>query len=139
MDDTPRSAILVAEDNAVSRDLLMYQLRALGRDAVAVAGGSEAIAAWRSGDFRLLLTDHEMPGMSGCELACLVRGGSWRPDAPIVLLTAGSGTADSMHAGALIDEVLIKPASMATLREVLEKWLGPARSAEAATGQASMP
>ncbi|HEY4956514.1 MAG TPA: response regulator [Caldimonas sp.] len=132
MDDSPRAQILVAEDNPISRDLLMYQLQVLGRDAIAVRDGSEAIAAWRSGDFGLLLTDHEMPGMSGCELACLVRGGSWRPDAPIVLLTAGAATGDSMHAGALIDEVLIKPASMATLREVLEKWLGPVRAAEPA-------
>lgn len=129
MDDLPRGRVLVAEDNAISRDLIMYQLQALGRDAVATRDGSEAITAWRSGDFELLLTDHEMPGMSGCELACLVRGGSWRPDAPIVLLTAGSATGDSMHAGVLIDEVLIKPVSMATLCAVLERWLGPVRPA----------
>jgi CheY-like chemotaxis protein len=137
MNDTPRAQVLVVEDNPISRDLLMYQLQVLGRDAIAARDGSEAITAWRSGDFSLLLTDHEMPGMSGCELACLVRGGSWRPDAPIVLLTAGTATADSMHAGALIDEVLIKPASLATLRGLLEKWLGPARSAEPAPGPAA--
>ena len=95
MNDPPRATILVAEDNAISRDLLMYQLQVLRRDAVAVSDGSEAIAAWHSGDFGLLLTDHQMPGMSGCELACLVRGGSWRPDAPIVLLTAGTAPGDS--------------------------------------------
>jgi CheY-like chemotaxis protein len=137
MDHPPRDTILVAEDNAISRDLLMYQLQALGRDAVAVGDGSEAITAWRGGEFGLLLTDHQMPGMSGCELACLVRGGMWRPDAPIVLLTAGTPTGDSMHAGALIDEVLIKPASMATLSEVLDKWLGPVRPAEPAPGAAA--
>jgi|BarGraIncu00222A_1022003.scaffolds.fasta_scaffold00099_5 CheY-like chemotaxis protein len=122
-----RSSILVAEDNAFSRELLIQQLKSLDREAVAVSDGSEAISAWRSGDFDLLLTDHEMPGMSGCELAGLIRGGLWHADAPIVLLTAGTASIDSMNAVALIDEVLIKPASMATLREVLEKWLGPAR------------
>lgn len=130
MDATMHDAILVAEDNAISRELLMHQLKTLGRDAVAVSDGGEAITAWRDGDFGLLLTDHEMPGMSGCELACLVRGGMWRPDAPIVLLTAGTANGNSMHAGALIDEVLIKPASLATLREVLDKWLGAVRPAE---------
>jgi len=134
MDETMQGAILVAEDNAISRELLMHQLHSLGRKAVAVGDGSEAINAWRSGEFGLLLTDHEMPGMSGCELACLVRGGMWRPDAPIVLLTAGTANVDSMNAGALIDEVLIKPASMTTLRDVLERWLGPARRAELAPG-----
>jgi len=122
-----RSSILVAEDNAFSRELIMQQLKSLDREAVAVSDGSEAISAWRSGDFDLLLTDHEMPGMSGCELACLIRGGLWHADAPIVLLTAGTAIIDSMNAVALINEVLIKPASIATLREVLEKWLGPAR------------
>jgi CheY-like chemotaxis protein len=130
MNDPHRRTILVAEDNPISCELLMHQLQVLGRHAVAVSDGSQAIAAWRSGEFGLLLTDHEMPGMSGCELACLVRGGSWRPDAPILLLTAGTATGDSMHAGALIDEVLIKPASIATLREVLDKWLGPVGPAE---------
>jgi CheY-like chemotaxis protein len=138
MDDPASGSILVAEDNSISRDLLMYQLQVLGRDAVAVSDGSQAITAWRSGDFALLLTDHEMPGMSGCELACLVRGGMRRPDAPIVLLTAGTASGDSMHAGALIDEVLIKPASLATLRGVLDKWLGPVRPAEPAHDAAAV-
>jgi two-component system capsular synthesis sensor histidine kinase RcsC len=118
--------ILVAEDNAISRELLMHQLRTLHRDAVAVNDGHQAISAWRAGDFALLLTDLEMPGMSGCDLARLVRSGARRADAPIVLLTARSGMAGAEHAGALVDEVLIKPAGIATLRTVLDKWIGPA-------------
>jgi two-component system sensor histidine kinase EvgS len=130
--DAPAGKILVAEDNAISRELLMYQLQTLGREAVAVTDGHTAISAWRTGDFTLLLTDLEMPGMSGCELARLVRSGARRADAPIVLLTAGSGMAGAENAGAIVDEVLIKPASMATLGELLDKWLGPVRPTEVA-------
>lgn len=133
MNDSPPGTILVVEDNAISRELLMHQLRTIGRDAVAAIDGHEAIDAWRNGDFGLLLTDLEMPGMSGCELACLVRGGSRHPDAPIVLLTAGPGTGDAMHAGALIDEVLIKPANMTTLRSLLDRWLGAMTPTEPAS------
>jgi two-component system sensor histidine kinase EvgS len=131
MDGGSHGRILVAEDDALSRELLMHQLRALGRDAVAVTDGHAAISTWRTGDFSLLLTDLEMPGMSGCELARLVRSGARRADAPIVLLTAASGMVGPENAGAIVDEVLIKPASIATLRELFDKWLGPARAAEA--------
>jgi len=126
MHAAPNRTILVAEDNEVSRQLLMHQLAALGRPAIAVADGHEAIRAWRSGDFALLLTDLEMPGLSGYEVARLIRSGTTRVEAPIILLTAGKGSARDQHGDeTVIDHVLIKPASLATLRVILEQWLGP--------------
>jgi CheY-like chemotaxis protein len=139
MNRPAHAKILVAEDDVISSALLMHQLRTLGRDAVAVSGGHAAISAWRSGDFALLITDFEMPGMNGCDLARLVRSGARRADAPIVLLTAGSGMAGAESAGAMVDEVLIKPASMATLCELLDKWLGPARTAEVEVAAKASP
>lgn len=126
----PSLSILVAEDNAISREILMHQLRILGREAVAVTDGREALRVWRAGDFALLLTDLKMPGLSGCELAGLIRSGARRADAPIVLLTAGSDSGDATPPGAAIDEVLTKPVSMVALRAVLERWLGPTLPAE---------
>ena len=126
MHAAPNRTILVAEDNEVSRQLLMHQLAVLGRPAIAAADGHEAIRAWRSGDFALLLTDLEMPGLSGYELARLIRSGTTRVEAPIILLTAGKGGARDQHGDeTAIDDVLIKPASLATLRVILEQWLGP--------------
>jgi len=126
-----RRTILVAEDNEISRDLLVHQLRMLRREAVAVEDGSQAIRAWREGDFSLLMTDLEMPGLNGYELACLIRSESVRADAPIILVTAGAGAADSPHhAAAAISDILSKPASLAALRGMLERWLGPAAPAE---------
>jgi len=122
--------ILVAEDNAISREILTHQLRLLGREAVAVSDGSAALRAWRTGDYALLLTDLEMPVLGGCELARLIRAGGWRADAPIVLLTAGSGSADVTPSEVCIDEVLKKPVSMAALRALLERRLEPIVPAE---------
>jgi two-component system, sensor histidine kinase and response regulator len=122
----PNRTILVAEDNEVSRQLLMHQLAVLGRPVIAVADGHEAIRAWRSGDFALLLTDLEMPGLNGYEVARLIRSGTTRVEAPIILLTAGKGSPRDQHGDeTVIDDVLIKPASLATLRVILEQWLGP--------------
>ena len=121
----PGLAILVAEDNAISREILVHQLRILGHEAVAVSDGGEALRAWRAGDFALLLTDLEMPVLSGCELARLIRAGTRRADAPIVLLTAGSGSADTAPPEAAVDEVLQKPLSMTTLCALLDRWFGP--------------
>jgi CheY-like chemotaxis protein len=133
MPAAPNRTILVAEDNEISRELLMHQLTMLGRPALATADGDEAIRAWRAGDFALLLTDLEMPGLSGYELARLIRSGSTRADAPIVLLSAGTGAAAGPgDDAAVIDEVVTKPATLAMLRVVLDRWLGPVATVELA-------
>ena len=51
------TAILVAEDSAVSRELLMFQLGLLGFEAEAFDNGADAAAAWRTGRYAMLLTD----------------------------------------------------------------------------------
>ena len=118
--------ILLAEDNAIVRDMLMHQLRLLGREAVAVEDGIAALDAWRGGAFSLLLTDVQMPRLDGYGLAVAVRGEETHGAIPIVVLTASDSAVETDRcAAAGVDDVLTKPASLATLRRVLDKWLGP--------------
>lgn len=127
------TAILVAEDNAVSRELLMLQLGLLGFEAEAFDNGADAAVAWRSRRYAMLLTDLQMPGLDGYELASLIRGEERDERMPIVALTAGNGGADTerdaAHRAACgMDACIFKPPSLAALRDVVGCWAGAATS-----------
>ena len=127
MEAPTRHAVLVAEDNAISRDMLMFQLEVLGFEAVAAEDGAAAARAWRDGDFALLLTDLQMPGLDGYELATLIRSEESVQRMPIVALTATAANEEADRCVAVgMNGCLTKPASLATLRRVVDRWIGPA-------------
>ncbi|MGZ5266289.1 MAG: response regulator [Caldimonas sp.] len=127
MDAPTRRTVLVAEDNAISRDMLMFQLEVLGFEAVAAVDGTAAARAWRKGEFALLLTDLQMPGLDGYELATLIRSEESGERMPIVALTANAANEEADRcAAAGMNGCLAKPASLATLRGVVERWIGSA-------------
>nr|MBI3612316.1 response regulator [Nitrospirota bacterium] len=100
--------ILVAEDDAAARELLVEALKKEGYEVEAVAGGKEAIERGRQAQFDLVLTDIRMGNVSGFEVLEAFKASS--PDTPIVLLTAfGSmeGAIEAMKQGAY--DYLAKP------------------------------
>ncbi|MDF5964357.1 response regulator [Pseudomonas aeruginosa] len=68
-----RTQALVAEDNPFNQQLLKEQLEELGCTVCLCQDGREALQAWLSGRFDVLLTDVNMPVMNGYELAVEVR------------------------------------------------------------------
>jgi PAS domain S-box-containing protein len=60
---------LLVDDEEIVRESAAQMLAALGYDVTEAGSGDEALAFLASGDFRLLVTDHLMPGMSGSELS----------------------------------------------------------------------
>jgi CheY-like chemotaxis protein len=80
--------ILVVDDDADTRELLDFTVRWSGHNADTAEGGREALEllAWRSYD--VILTDLNMPGMSGEDLYRRIEHG-WPHLAPrIVFVTA---------------------------------------------------
>ena len=134
-----RGPILVAEDNAISREILLHQLGLLDCEAVACADGIRAAEAWRQGAFAMLLTDLQMPGLDGYALAAVIRAEERCGRMPIVALTADSCAADARRCfDAGMDECLTKPASLSALRGIVERWLErvpPAPAPQAAQGR----
>jgi signal transduction histidine kinase len=85
--------ILAAEDNATNRSVLQALLEPADVELTLVANGREAVDAWRSGRFDLVLMDIEMPVMNG-ETACreirAAEAARHLPSTPIVALSANA-------------------------------------------------
>lgn len=108
------SSILVAEDQADIRDLIVMNLRNAGYEVTAVADGLAALNSQNEQASDLLILDLMMPGMDGLEVckALRARGRS----TPILMLTAKSTELDrvlGLELGA--DDYLTKPFSVAEL------------------------
>ncbi len=114
--------ILVVEDNATNRFVVLAQLSKLGYQAEAVIHGAEAIRALRHKAYDLILMDCEMPVMDGYEATRRIRG-SGGPRIPIIALTAHAMAGDRercLREG--MDDFISKPLDMQHLADVLAKW-----------------
>jgi two-component system response regulator PilR (NtrC family) len=120
--EKPLARILVVDDETSMQEFLEILLRREGHDVVVCGSADEAIVALESDDFDLVLSDIQMPGMSGLELLDHVKDAS--PETLLVLITA-YGTAESaveaMKHGAY--DYLTKPCSIDEIRMVVDKAL----------------
>ena len=105
--------ILVAEDNAISQQLIQMILERGGHHVKVVSDGEAALDAYHHDRLDLLILDMNMPGANGLEVAKTVRmmethGKTLRT--PIIMLTAAAST-DLQEASedAGIDRFLAKP------------------------------
>jgi len=104
----PEARILVVDDDAVARDLLVEALQKDGYQVEAAARGADAIERGRATRFDLVLTDIRMGAVDG--FAVLREFREFSPDTSLVLLTAfGSmeGAIEAIKQGAF--DYLAKP------------------------------
>ena len=80
--------ILVAEDSITARTLLKHILETSGYQVTTAVDGADAFTQLRSGEFDLLVSDVDMPRMSGFELTTKIRGDKKLGELPVVLVTA---------------------------------------------------
>ncbi len=118
--------VLVAEDHPTNQQVVLRQLRRLGCAVDLAADGEQALAAWRAGRHRLVITDCHMPVMDGYELARRIRAeedGTGRRTA-IVAMTANalSGEMERCLAAGM-DDYLAKPVTLGQLSQVLARRL----------------
>ena len=119
--------VLVADDHPTNRMMLLRQLNLLGYAAEAVEDGKQALDAWHSGRFGLVLTDCHMPEMDGYDLARSIRlaeGGNGGERIPIIACTANvlEGEAEACLAAGM-DSYLPKPVELSFLLRMLDAWL----------------
>jgi YesN/AraC family two-component response regulator len=114
--------MIVADDDEMIRDVLFSQLTAKGYDVRIATDGNEAWELFRKQPSEILITDLEMPRMTGQELIAKVKEHS--PDTIIIVLT-GHGTLDSARKIIDIgcDEYLVKPIKNIEMGLVLKRSL----------------
>ena len=108
--------ILIAEDNVVSRKILEKGLIKAGFDVVSVENGKEAFKILKDDFFPMVITDWNMPEMTGPELCRAIRGHNFPSYVFIILVTANDTNEDiiaGLEAGA--DDYLVKPINQAEL------------------------
>jgi signal transduction histidine kinase/CheY-like chemotaxis protein len=121
-----RHRILIAEDNVVNEKVARHSLQRLGFHVDAVKNGREAVTAWQTGQYDLILMDCQMPELDGYEatreIRDLERG---LQHIPIIALTAHAMKDDDLKCKAAgMDDHLTKPLDRERLRLCLDRHLG---------------
>jgi putative two-component system response regulator len=102
--------ILIADDDDIALEMLSNALRRAGHEIVAVQDGQQALEVLGGGDIRLVITDWEMPQLTGLELCRAVRCHDYGGYVYLILLTSHGSSAEiveGMSAGA--DDFIVKP------------------------------
>ncbi|MEA2233503.1 MAG: two-component system, NarL family, sensor histidine kinase EvgS, partial [Solirubrobacteraceae bacterium] len=130
------SLLLLVEDHPVNRDILARQLEAIGFATDTVADAAEALEHFERCRYGLVFTDIQLPGADGYELARGLRAleeRAGRERAPVVALTASALRGERERcAQAGMDDVVVKPATLATLEQTVRRWLPDAAWSEPA-------
>jgi LmbE family N-acetylglucosaminyl deacetylase/ActR/RegA family two-component response regulator len=140
-DEAP-GRILLVEDDAVTAHFMVHVLGERGGfDVVHTPDPAAALAQASSGDWDLVLTDAELPGMTGLELLQELRRAA--PGVPVAVVTAHEAADASMRElRRQADEFLQKPVRPVQLREIAAALVARGRAARAvppAAGPATPP
>jgi two-component system cell cycle response regulator DivK len=116
--------ILVVEDNALNIKLFCDLLTAHGHQAEGVLDSRNALEAARSFKPDLVITDIQLPHVTGLELMALIRKDEDLRDVPIMAVTAYSGVGDDERIRAAGAQAYVsKPISVVRFAETVEELL----------------
>ena len=102
--------VLVVEDDAHIRDLIVLHLGLEGLESEAIGDGQEALARAGKDGFDLIILDLMLPGVDGVSICRAIRRDGPNQDVPVLMLTARREESDKvlgLESGA--DDYLAKP------------------------------
>ncbi len=115
--------ILVVDDQQTMRGLARQCLKRLGVvDVTLAAAGDQALDAMMTKKFDVVISDLNMPGLTGVELARKIKEHPVFRSIPVFLATSDAYR-DQAVEGA-VDHFVAKPFSVADMREAIETHLG---------------
>jgi PAS domain S-box-containing protein len=127
--------ILVVEDNPTNRQVMLTILRALGYQPDMAENGRTAIGMIDAKNYDLILLDLQMPDVDGFTVARHVRKHETGRHATIIAVTAGVTPEDRQHCfDAGMDDYVMKPFKVVTIKDIVLKYARQAGSDQAATG-----
>ena len=119
--------VLLADDEPALLELISRKLGGLGCQVTAAENGYQAWSFFKRSPqcFDLVLTDYDMPEMTGADLAYRIR--ELRPKLPIVLLSGSSNVADlDPCLRETFSLMLSKPVSLSSLQNSIQELVLPA-------------
>lgn len=115
--------VLVVDDSGVMRKIIIRGLNSCGvTNILEAADGKEAWDLFQAHTFDLILTDWNMPNMSGLELLKTIRGTG--ADLPIIMVTTEGEKGkviEAIQAG--VTDYLCKPFEQEDLQGKLERYV----------------
>lgn len=115
--------ILIVDDFSTMRRIIKNLLRDLGFTNTEEADdGNTALPMLQKGDYEFLVTDWNMPGMTGIELLKAVRAEEKLKTLPVLMVTAEAKRDQIIEAAqAGVNGYIVKPFTAVTLQEKIEK------------------
>jgi len=111
--------ILVIEDDAGDRALIVEALAAAGYSVESAATGAQALARLRDRRFDAMTLDLILPDMSGVDLLARMRNETLNADIPVIVLTVVAE--EGAVAGFTVSDVLAKPIESGALLKALQR------------------
>jgi two-component system chemotaxis response regulator CheY len=115
--------ILIVDDFSTMRRIIKNLLRDLGFTNTHEADdGTTALPSLQNGSFDFLISDWNMPGMTGIDLLKAVRADPNLNKLPVLMVTAESKREQIIEAAqAGVNGYVVKPFTAATLEEKIKK------------------
>lgn len=115
--------ILIVDDFSTMRRIVKNLLRELGFSNTSEADdGNTALPMLKVGGYDFVVTDWNMPGMTGIELLKVIRADESLCNMPVLMVTAERKREHIVEAAAAgVNGYIVKPFTAMTLNEKLEK------------------
>ncbi|EIT68457.1 MULTISPECIES: chemotaxis response regulator CheY [Hydrocarboniphaga] len=115
--------ILIVDDYSTMRRIVKNLLHDLGYTNTSEADdGRTAWPMLQAGDFEFVVTDWNMPGMTGIDLLRAIRGDARLAKLPVLMVTAEAQRDQIIEAAqAGVNGYIIKPFTAVTLKEKIDK------------------
>jgi two-component system chemotaxis response regulator CheY len=120
---------LVVDDSVTMRRIVANSLKTIGHDVFVEAGdGREALAKLSSDDaINFVITDWNMPDVSGLELVKAIRSNDKFGSVPILMVTTRGLKEDIVEAlQAKVNNYVVKPFTPQILKEKIEQIISSA-------------
>jgi two-component system chemotaxis response regulator CheY len=120
---TPKSRILVVDDFPTMRKIVRGVLKQLGYTNIEEAeDGEQAITILQSAPFDFIVSDWNMPNMTGLELLKAVRANPKTKHLPFLMVTAEADKENIVEAvKAGVSSYVVKPFNAGTLKEKIDR------------------